>query len=329
MSEITSASDAPDQQSARAAVNFLRRPLPPPWAGPGGNAAPGAGGLRGRRRPDPRWPDRLRRPRHRRGVAGAPGRLQRQARGHGRHLRRPAATLAWTRCSKTTRSLKEVDVKPDYRFVGFDAYKKVLACGVDVVLLTTPPHFRPLHLKAAVEAGKHIFSEKPMAVDAPGVRSVLDSCDGEEEEPGLVAGFCYRYDLGFREIVRRLHDGAVGRSSPCNAPTTPRIDWSKARQPGWDDMQYQLRNWHNFTWLSGDHIVEQHVHFLDKMAWAMKDTVSRSGRWARAAGRRGPARSSATSSTITPSSSSTPTAPSCTASAGSRRAAETTSSITS
>src|SRR5262245_25360192 len=106
---------------------------------------------------------------------------------------------------------KKVDVKPENRFVGFDAYKKVLASGVDVVLLTTPPHFRPLHLQAAVEAGKHIFAEKPVATDSPGVRSVLESCEAAKKKGlSVVSGLCLRYDNGFRETVRRLHDGAIG-----------------------------------------------------------------------------------------------------------------------
>ena len=106
----------------------------------------------------------------------------------------------------------KIDVPTEQRFVGFDAYKQVLATDVDVVLLTTPPHFRPIHLKAAVEAEKHIFAEKPVAVDAPGVRSVLESCaEAKRKQLSLVSGLCLRYDAGFRETVRRLHDGAIQR----------------------------------------------------------------------------------------------------------------------
>jgi predicted dehydrogenase len=167
---------------------------------------------------------------------------------------------------------KKVDVKPENRFVGFDAYQKVLASGVDVVLLTTPPHFRPLHLKAAVEAGKHVFAEKPVATDAPGVRSVLESCAAAKKKGlSVVSGLCLRYDNGFRETVRRLHDGAVGEIFTLQANDYRGSNWGHARQPGWTDMQYQMRNWYNFTWLSGDFNVEQHVHFLDVCAWVMKD----------------------------------------------------------
>jgi predicted dehydrogenase len=148
----------------------------------------------------------------------------------------------------------------------------VLAAGVDVVLLCTPPHFRPLHLKAAVEAGKHVFAEKPVAVDAPGVRSVLATCaEAKTKGLSLVSGLCLRYDNGFRETVKRLQGGAAGEVLTLQANDYRGSNWAKPRQPGWTDMQYQMRNWYNFTWLSGDFNVEQHVHFLDVCAWVMKD----------------------------------------------------------
>jgi predicted dehydrogenase len=166
----------------------------------------------------------------------------------------------------------KVGVRPDHRFVGFNAYKELLAAGIDVVLLCTPPHFRPAHLAAAVEAGKHVFAEKPVAVDAPGVRSVLDSCEkAAGKNLSVVSGLCLRYDLGFRETVRRLHDGAVGEILALQANDLRGSNWGRPRQPGWTDMQWQMRNWYNFTWLSGDFNVEQHVHFLDVCAWVMKD----------------------------------------------------------
>lgn len=174
--------------------------------------------------------------------------------------------------AKNEVAAKKVDVKPEHRFVGFDAYKQVLASDVDVVLLTTPPGFRPIHLRAAVEAGKHIFAEKPVAVDAPGVRSVLESCElAKQKKLSLVSGLCLRYDYGFRETVRRLHDGAVGDILTLQANDYRGSNRGDAREPGWTDMEYQMRNWYNFTWLSGDFNVEQHVHFLDVCAWVMKD----------------------------------------------------------
>lgn len=166
----------------------------------------------------------------------------------------------------------KVDVPPDRRFVGFEACEKLLASGVDVVLLCTPPQFRPLHLRMAVEAGKHVFAEKPVAVDAPGVRSVLESCERAKAKGlSVVSGLCLRYDTGFREAVRRLQDGAVGEIGMLMANDYRSGRWSRPKQPGMTEMLYQMRNWYNFTWLSGDFNVEQHVHHLDVCAWIMKD----------------------------------------------------------
>jgi len=167
---------------------------------------------------------------------------------------------------------EKVQVDPDKMFIGLDAYKKVLNSGVDLVILTTPPGFRPLHLAAAVDAGKHIFCEKPMATDAPGVRSVMESVKkAKEKKLALVAGFCWRYNYGERELFKRVHGGDIGElRSLENVYFTGPI-WVHPRTPGQTDMEYQLRNWYYFTWLSGDHIVEQAVHSIDKMAWAMHD----------------------------------------------------------
>jgi predicted dehydrogenase len=165
----------------------------------------------------------------------------------------------------------KVAVKPDAKFVGFDGYKEVIA-RCDVVLLCTPPQFRPLHLKAAVEAGKHVFAEKPVAVDAPGVRSVLDSCAAAKRKGlSVVSGLCLRFDAGFRETVARIHGGGIGDVVALFANDYRGGRWEKKRQPDWSDMTYHMRNWYNFTWLSGDFNVEQHVHFLDVCAWVMKD----------------------------------------------------------
>jgi predicted dehydrogenase len=167
---------------------------------------------------------------------------------------------------------KKIDVKPEACFAGFDAYQKVIASGVDVVLLTTPPGFRPMHLKAAVDAGKHIFCEKPMAVDAPGVRSVYETVrEAKKKNLALVAGFCYRYERAKREWMKRVHGGDIGTIVALHCIYHHSGLWNVERTPDMDDMTYQLRNWLYFTWLSGDHIVEQACHSIDKMAWAMKD----------------------------------------------------------
>ncbi|HEV8059137.1 MAG TPA: Gfo/Idh/MocA family oxidoreductase [Gemmataceae bacterium] len=167
---------------------------------------------------------------------------------------------------------EKVDVKDDHCFTGLDAYKQVLASDVDVVLLTTPPHFRPIHIKAAVEAGKHIFAEKPCCVDATGARSVFESClEAKKRNRAVVTGLCYRYDPAKREIMKRIHDGAIGDIVALHTTYNTGFLWNRPRKPEWSDMEWQMRNWLYFTWLSGDHIVEQHVHSLDKMAWAMKN----------------------------------------------------------
>ncbi len=166
----------------------------------------------------------------------------------------------------------KVQVPPDHRFVGFDAYRQLLDSGVDVVLLCTPPHFRPIHLRAAVEAGKHVFAEKPVAVDTPGVHSVLKSCAvAASRKLSVVSGLCLRSDSGYRETLRRIHDGAIGDIVTLFANDYRSGRWAKPRQPDWSEMLYQMRNWYNFTWLSGDFNVEQHVHHLDVCSWVMKE----------------------------------------------------------
>ena len=151
--------------------------------------------------------------------------------------------------------------------MGFDACQKLLQSGVDVVLLCTPPHFRPLHLQAAVQAGKHGFAEKPVAVDAPGVHSVLESCKlAKTKGLSVVSGLCLRYDRGFRETVSRLDEGEAGEITTLLANDYHSGRWAKPKQSSGTEMYYQMRNWYNFTWLSADFNLEQHVHFLDVCA---------------------------------------------------------------
>jgi predicted dehydrogenase len=163
-----------------------------------------------------------------------------------------------------------VNVPADRRFTGFDAYKKVIASGVDMVILATPPGFRPGHLRAAVEAGKHVFMEKPVAVDAPGVRSVIESGEiAKAKGLGIVAGTQRRHDLGYTEVIKRIHDGAIGDIVAGYAYWNQGGLWMNPREEKWTDMEWQLRNWLYFSWLSGDHICEQHIHNLDVINWAM------------------------------------------------------------
>ena len=165
-----------------------------------------------------------------------------------------------------------LDVPAERRFVGFDAYQKLLASGVDVVLLCTSPHFRPLHLKAAVAAGKHVFCEKPVAVDAPGVHSVLaTAAEAKKKNLALVSGLCYRYDLPKRALLEQIHGGAIGDIQAIHSSYNGGTLKHHGHDPSWSNMEFQMRNWTYFTWLSGDFNVEQHIHSLDKARWVLGD----------------------------------------------------------
>ncbi|MCA9107960.1 MAG: Gfo/Idh/MocA family oxidoreductase [Planctomycetales bacterium] len=160
------------------------------------------------------------------------------------------------------------DVAEENRFVGFDAYQKVLASDIDMVILATPPGFRPLHLEAAVEAGKHIFMEKPVAVDAPGVRRVLAASEKAKEKGLSVAcGLQRHHEVAYKETIQQLQDGAIGDINFCRAYWNGGGVWVRPRQEGQTELEYQMRNWYYFNWLCGDHIVEQHIHNLDVINW--------------------------------------------------------------
>jgi predicted dehydrogenase len=163
-----------------------------------------------------------------------------------------------------------IDVPAERAFVGLDAFEKVLATDADYIILASPPGFRPEHLKAAVAAGKNIFTEKPVAVDGPGIRSVLESYEqAKAKSLAIVAGTQRRHGKGYVETMKRIHDGAIGDVQAARCYWNQGGLWNKARQPEWSDLEWQMRNWLYFTWLSGDHIVEQHVHNLDVVNWAM------------------------------------------------------------
>ncbi len=169
---------------------------------------------------------------------------------------------------------QRVRVPPDAQFTGFDAYRRVIESDVDVVILTTPPHFRPAHLAAAVEAGRHVFCEKPMAVDATGVRQVIQTTEyARQKRLNLVAGFCWRYSFPERATYQRIHDGAVGGVVSVHTTYHASPLGVHPRRDGWTDMEWQLRNWWHFRWLSGDHIVEQACHSIDKINWAMNGVM--------------------------------------------------------
>ncbi len=165
----------------------------------------------------------------------------------------------------------KVDVADDRVFVGLDAYKKLLDSGVNYVILATPPGFRPIHLEAAVAAGKNIFTEKPVGVDGTGIRKVLAAYD-EAKKKGLsiAAGTQRRHQLGYIETMKRIHGGEIGDLVGGRCYWNQGLLWAKPRREGQTDLEYQMRNWYNFVWTCGDHIVEQHVHNLDVINWAFK-----------------------------------------------------------
>ena len=171
-----------------------------------------------------------------------------------------------------------LDVPVERRFSGFDNHEKVLACDVDVVILAAPPQFRPIHFRASVEAGKHVFMEKPVAVDPSGVRSMLESAAiADRKALCVVAGTQRRHQAHYVDIMKRIGDGAIGEIVAASCywnmgalwVKPAKHNWEMFTQGHWSPMEYQIRNWLFHVWLSGDHIVEQHVHNLDIVNWSM------------------------------------------------------------
>jgi myo-inositol 2-dehydrogenase/D-chiro-inositol 1-dehydrogenase len=162
----------------------------------------------------------------------------------------------------------KVDVPEERKFTGLDCHEKALACDVNMVLLCTPPGFRPLQFEAAVKAGKHVFMEKPLATDAPGIRRIT-AANREAKQKGLLVavGHHLRHEDKHRQVVQRIHDGAIGELKFMRAYFNSSGVWVRPRQPDQTEMQYQVRNWYYFTWICGDHIVEQHVHDIDVCNW--------------------------------------------------------------
>lgn len=187
----------------------------------------------------------------------------------------------------------KVKVNKENKFIGFDAYQKVIDSGVDVVILATPPAFRPAHLEACIAAGKHVFFEKPVAVDAPGIRRVIATAKkAKEKNLGFMSGFCWRYDHRKREIYDRILNGDIGELNMVYNTYNTGALWWKDVKPSWGKFKGELRNWLYYNWLSGDHITEQAVHSLDLMSWAMGDkmpikAVGTGGRQSRTASKYG------------------------------------------
>lgn len=185
---------------------------------------------------------------------------------------RGAKSKARTGARPRVPSKDQLDVAPERRFVGLDSYKQVIDSGVDVVLLTSYPAFRPAHLGAAVAAGKHIFAEKPLAVDSTGYRAVVAA--GEEARRKNLAcmiGFCWRYNRGMRAAFEKLHAGTIGDVTGVHTTYLTSTLSPRKRKPEWSDTEFQFRNWWHFTWISGDHVVEQAVHSIDRLSWALGD----------------------------------------------------------
>jgi myo-inositol 2-dehydrogenase / D-chiro-inositol 1-dehydrogenase len=177
------------------------------------------------------------------------------------------------RINGAKRTLGKLDgykVGPDNIFTGWDAYKKVVDSPVDLVLFATPPGFRPMHFEYAVSKGKHVFLEKPVAVDPVGVRKVLETGKkAAEKKLAVVAGTQYRHQTSFMETIKRIHDGQIGEVTGGRAYYNAGTLWKRDRKPEMSEMEYQLRMWIYYDWLSGDQPVEQHIHTIDVSDWAM------------------------------------------------------------
>ncbi len=164
----------------------------------------------------------------------------------------------------------KVDVPEDHKFVGFDAYKQAMALA-DVVILATPPGFRPWHFEEAVRQGKQIFMEKPVATDAPGIRRVLAAAEeAKRKKLNVVVGLQRHYQPNYREMIKRIHDGALGDIVGGSVYWISGGVWQKPRKPNQTEMDYQMRNWYYFNWLCGDHINEQHIHNIDVANWVKR-----------------------------------------------------------
>jgi len=172
------------------------------------------------------------------------------------------------------RGRDKFQVTPETTFTGFDAYKKVIDSGVDVVILTTPPFFRPEHLAYAIEKNVHCFFEKPVAVDGPGVRKVIELAKkAKEKNLNFMSGFCWRHHYPKQEIFSKVLQGDIGEVNAMYSTYNGGEVWKKKREDGWGDLEAQSRNWNAHLWLSGDSIVEQAVHCIDMMQWAMGEAL--------------------------------------------------------
>jgi myo-inositol 2-dehydrogenase/D-chiro-inositol 1-dehydrogenase len=183
-------------------------------------------------------------------------------------------------CRDLLKKEKNVEIPDENCFVGFDSYEKVLDSGIDVVLLCTPPHFRPAHVEAAVNARKHIFMEKPVAVDPTGVRKVIAAVKRAQSlKLNVISGTIRRSQKDYMETRRRVLNGEIGDITGAHIIRNGGALWFRSRRPEWSDMEYMLRNWVNFCWLSGDHITEQFIHEIDVMNWYLGKYPIKASGW--------------------------------------------------
>lgn len=174
---------------------------------------------------------------------------------------------SWDVLSQQHLESGRLDVPEEHKFIDFEGYKDAIALA-DVVILTAPPGFRPAHFEEAVNQGKHIFAEKPMATDAPGVRHIMDSARiAKEKKLNVVIGLQRHYQKSYLETVSRIKDGIIGDIVSGQVYWNSDGVWVRERQPGMSEMEYQMRNWYYFTWICGDHILEQHIHNIDVANW--------------------------------------------------------------
>ena len=167
-------------------------------------------------------------------------------------------------CRNKLKKQKGQEIADENCFIGFDAYEKVIDCDVDIILLATPPHFRPVQFEAAVKAKKHVFMEKPVAVDPPGARAVM-AASKQAEAAGLcvVTGTQRRHSWNYNNVLAQIKSGIIGDIVSTNVYWNQSKLWHNYSQEGWTEMEWMIRDWVNWTWLSGDHIVEQHIHNID------------------------------------------------------------------
>lgn len=164
----------------------------------------------------------------------------------------------------------QFDCPPERRFVGERGYLDLLAAGVDLVLLAAPPHVRPRHVTAAVHAGKHVYCEKPAAIDLPGVHAVAEACAAARRQKlSVMSGLCFRRDEATRSLIEGIRDGAIGRLRELHVHAAAGLPWHKPAAAGWTAEEWQARNWISFRHLSGGHFVEHHIHAIDRALWAL------------------------------------------------------------